>query len=104
MNKPLATTESHVLASDQLGATDAQLITQFVRRQDQAAFATLLHRHGPMVFGICRRILRRHHEAEDAFQATFLSLALHAARIARPEKLANWLHSVARRAALRVTK
>src|SRR5260370_1329689 len=52
--------------------TDADLLERFVRRGDEAAFATLLKRYGPMVFGVCRRILRDAHEAEDAFQATFL--------------------------------
>ncbi len=101
MNEPHSITESPTRTSD---PTDAQLLQRFTVQQDQTAFETLLLRHGPMVFGICRRILRRHHEAEDAFQATFLSLALNAARVACPELLANWLHSVARHAALKVKK
>ena len=99
MNVPNQPTETEERTSD---TTDAELIARFICQRDQAAYETLLLRHGPMVFGICCRILRSHHEAEDAFQATFLSLALNAAKIARPEQLANWLHSVARRASLRL--
>src|ERR1700738_5012961 len=77
------------------GANDASLLEQFVRRGDEAAFATLLQRYGPMVFGVCRRILRDRHEAEDAFQATFLLLVRKARSLQKPELLANWLYGVA---------
>src|SRR5262249_19199922 len=80
-------------------ATDGQLLEQFARRGDPDAFTTLICRHGPMVLGICLRILRDEHEAEDAFQATFLVLVRKASGIRRPELLANWLYGVALRTA-----
>jgi RNA polymerase sigma factor (sigma-70 family) len=81
--------------------TDAQLIGFFVARRDSAAFAALVSRHGPMVMGVCRRILGNHHDAEDAFQATFIVLARKAAGIAPREMVGNWLYGVAYRAAAR---
>jgi RNA polymerase sigma-70 factor (ECF subfamily) len=83
--------------------SDEELLEQFVTGSDQAAesaFAALVGRHGPMVLGVCRRVLGNRHEAEDAFQATFLVLARKAQAIARREQLASWLHGVARRASL----
>jgi RNA polymerase sigma factor (sigma-70 family) len=89
-------------ASGQLG--DAELLGRYVSgRRDEAAedaFAALVERHGPMVLGVCRRVLGDRHAAEDAFQATFLVLARKAGAIARRERLANWLHGVASRTAL----
>jgi RNA polymerase sigma factor (sigma-70 family) len=82
------------------GATDGQLLERFVHRRDGVAFATLLRRHGPMVLGVCRRVLRGGPDAEDAFQATFLVLARKAGTLGRPELLANWLYGVAYRTAL----
>ncbi len=83
--------------------SDEELLGRFVGRRDdgaEAAFAALVEPYGPMVLGVGRRVLGNRHEAEDAFQATFLVLARKAASIARPEQLANWLFGVARRTAL----
>jgi RNA polymerase sigma factor (sigma-70 family) len=81
-------------------ATDKLLLERFTRQQDEAAFAALVRRHGPMVLGVCQRILHDPHDAEDAFQATFLVLVRKTGSLARPELLANWLYGVAYRTAL----
>jgi RNA polymerase sigma factor (sigma-70 family) len=75
------------------------LLRQFAVNRDQAAFAMLVERHGPMVLGICRRVLRDSNDAEDAFQATFLVLVRKARSIGKPELLGNWLYGVAMRTA-----
>lgn len=80
--------------------SDGQLLEMFVRRREESAFAALVRRHGPMVLSVCRRVLRHSQDAEDAFQATFLVLVEKAARLNRPELLANWLYGVAYRTAL----
>ncbi len=76
-----------VLLRDGAGLTDGQLLEDYISRRDQAALEALVRRHGPMVWGVCRRVLRNHHDAEDAFQATFLVLVRKAASIAAKECL-----------------
>jgi RNA polymerase sigma factor (sigma-70 family) len=88
------------LVRDGAGMTDGQLLGCFVADRDEAAFAALVRRHGPMVLGVCRRLLRHEQDAEDAFQATFLVLARKAASVGRRELLGNWLYGVAHRTAL----
>jgi RNA polymerase sigma factor (sigma-70 family) len=88
-----------VLLHDEVGRTDGQLLGCFIERRDEAAFAALVRRHGPMVFGVCRRLLN-HHDAEDAAQATFLVLFRKATSIRPREMVANWLYGVARQTAL----
>src|SRR5262249_50305538 len=88
------------LLPDGGGMTDGQLLECFLTRRDEAAFEALLRRHGPMVLGVCRRVLRNTHDAEDAFQATFLTLVRKATAIRKPESVASWLHRAAFRAAL----
>jgi RNA polymerase sigma factor (sigma-70 family) len=80
---------------------DAQLLERFTARRDEAAFAALVRRHGPMVLNVCRSILRHEQDAEDAFQATFLVLARKAGAIRQPEAVAGWLYEVAHRAAVK---
>src|SRR4051812_45976040 len=81
--------------------SDTQLLERFVSSHDEAAFELLLWRHGPTVLGVCRRLLSDPHDAEDAFQATFLVLARKAGSIARREAGGSWLYRVAYRVALR---
>jgi hypothetical protein len=83
------------------GLTDGQLLECYVTGREEAAFAALVRRHGPMVWGVCRRILRSHQDAEDAFQATFLVLVRKAAAVVPKELVANWLYGVARHMALK---
>lgn len=89
------------LAGGEANLTDGQLLECFVRHRDEAAAAALVRRHGPMVWGVCRRVLRSHHDAEDAFQATFLVLLRRAASITSRELVAHWLYGVAHQTALK---
>jgi len=82
------------------GHGDGQLLDRFVHAQDQAAFTALVERHGPMVLGVCRRVLHDEHDAEDVFQATFLVLVRKARALNQYGSLGNWLHGVAYRLAL----
>jgi RNA polymerase sigma factor (sigma-70 family) len=84
--------------------SDGQLLQQFIQQRDGAAFDALIHRHGPMVFGVCRRVLRQTEDAEDAFQATFLVLVRKAGSLRSPSTVANWLYGVANRTALELKR
>jgi RNA polymerase sigma factor (sigma-70 family) len=84
------------------GLSDRELLERFTARggpADEAAFAAIVARHGPMVLGLCRQFLIDRHHAEDAFQATFLVLARRARSIRDPDLLGGWLHAVAIRTA-----
>jgi RNA polymerase sigma factor (sigma-70 family) len=87
-----------------VSSTDKQLLNHYVRGRDSAAFCDLVARHGPAVNRICRGVLRNAHEAEDAFQATFLLLALKAPQIRDPDALGGWLRGVAYRVAIRARR
>ena len=90
-----------VLGRDGAGLSDGQLLDCYVQGGDEAAFEALVRRHGPMVLGVCRRILRDSHEVEDAFQATFLVLVRKAASVVPAERVGNFLHGVAWQTAVR---
>lgn len=97
-----------VLAGETASLTDAQLLGRFLDHHDESAFAALVHRHGPMVFGVCRRVLHNYQDAEDAFQATFLVLLRRAAQVWPRARVGNWLYGVAfqtaRKARVRVAR
>src|SRR6516162_8769222 len=85
-------------AGDRTADDDAALLRRFAAARDEAAFTRLVERHGPMVWGVCRRLLRHEQEAEDAFQATFFILARKAGSVRWwRAPVAGWLHTVARR-------
>src|SRR6478752_2849692 len=84
------------------GLSDSELLERFLLRHDEAAeaaFAALVERHGPMVLAVCRRVLSDTHDAQDAFQATFLVLVHKASTIRKRGSIADWLHGVALRVA-----
>ena len=89
------------LRRDGVDMTDGQLLERFVGNRDETAFEALVRRHGPMVCGVCHRLLHSQHDAEDAFQATFLVLARKAASIVPRELVGNWLYGVAHTTAVR---
>jgi RNA polymerase sigma factor (sigma-70 family) len=74
---------------------DAQLLDLFVRQHDPAAFEELMRRHGPMVYAVCRRVLRHVQDVEDAFQTVFLQLARHATSVGKRGSVGGWLYTVA---------
>src|SRR5262245_40607300 len=82
---------------------DGELLGRFLERHDEAALAALVRRHGPMVWGVCRRLLG-HHDAEDAFQATFLVLVRKAASVVPRELVGNFLYGVAHQTALQARR
>src|ERR1700722_18062999 len=93
------------LLGAQTGAsTDAQLLARFAADRDDAAFAELVRRHGPLVYGVCRRILGNPHDADDAYQATFLILSHKPTALRKVESLSCWLHGVALRVAVRLKR
>src|SRR5262249_15775907 len=80
---------------------DRELVGRFAQARDEQAFEALIRRHGPMAFGVCLRGLGRGHDAEDAFQATFLVLAREAAALRDRASVGCWLYGVASRVALK---
>jgi RNA polymerase sigma factor (sigma-70 family) len=88
-------------ARDAGGPSDGVLLHRYVHARDECAFETLLRRYGPMVLGVCRRLLNSSHDVDDAFQATFLILVRKAPAIGDGERVANWLYGVAYRVAVR---
>jgi RNA polymerase sigma factor (sigma-70 family) len=87
---------------DGAGRTDGELLTRFLSHGDNDALAALVYRHAPMVWGVCRRLLRSPHDAEDAFQATFLILVRKAATVMTRQMVGNWLYGVAHQTAVRL--
>src|SRR3954466_1092683 len=83
-----------VFLRDASRLSDEQLLASFIEHGDDIAFEVLVRRHGAMVMGVCRRVLHSHHDAEDAFQATFLLFARKAAGLAARALVANWLYGV----------
>jgi RNA polymerase sigma factor (sigma-70 family) len=88
----------------QAAESDVELLARFTRDRDDSAFAAIIDRHGSMVLGVARRILRDPHAAEDVFQATFLALARSATVVRQPGGLPAWLHKTAVRAAVKLAK
>src|SRR5205085_9385528 len=84
-----------VLLREGAGLTDGRLLEDYISRRDEAALAALVRRHGPTVWGVCRRVLRNRQDAEDAFQATFLVLVRKAASVRPRGMVANYLYGVA---------
>jgi RNA polymerase sigma factor (sigma-70 family) len=81
--------------------TDGELLQRFAGQRDESAFTALMHRHGPMVLGVCQSILDDVHDAEDVFQATFLVLVRKSNAVTKPASVASWLHGVAYRLAMK---
>src|SRR3954471_7660640 len=88
-----------VAAARPITDSDRALVERFAESRDERAFAELVRRHGPMVLGVCRRVLRHAADADDAFQATFLILVRRAPVLRDPDRLGAWLFGVAWRTA-----
>src|ERR1700757_2047466 len=101
LRRVLQTLGKATLPHEGTGLSDGQLLETYIRSREEAAFAALVHRHGPMVWGVCRRVLERHQDAEDAFQATFLVLVRKASSVVPRAMVANWLYGVAHQTALK---
>jgi RNA polymerase sigma factor (sigma-70 family) len=101
LRRVLRYVQHHLGVAAQDGVTDGDLLARFAATRDEDAFATLLDRHGPMVAGVCRRLLGHDQDTEDVVQAAFLVLARKAGSIRKRESVGSWLYGVARRLALR---
>jgi len=86
------------------GRSDGDLVRHFVSSRDESAFAELMHRYGPMVQSVCRRVLGHEQDTEDAFQATFLVLARRGASIRKSQAVAGWIYRVDHRIATKAGK
>jgi|GEM_PF-5086778 len=100
MNRLLDNLRQALLVQERSAATDAELLERFVGHRDDSALEVLISRHATMVWGVCRRVLSQEHDAEDAFQATFLVLVRRAASIHPKGMVGNWLYGVAHQTAL----
>src|SRR4051812_43785346 len=101
---PLSSVLRHLrrlVTADGPELSDRQMLDRFIVRREEGAFTGLVERYGSLVRGVCRRVTQDDHDAEDAFQATFLILAKKAGSIRRGQSLAGWLYRVAYRAALK---
>src|SRR5436190_20791893 len=85
---------------DGAGLSDGELFEAYLAERDRDFLEALVRRHGPMVFGVCQRLLRNSHDAEDAFQATFLVLVRRAETVWPRDQVGHWLYGVAYRTAL----
>jgi RNA polymerase sigma factor (sigma-70 family) len=101
LTQVINTLRDATLRRDEVSLTDGQLLDNYIRSREEAAFAAIVRRHGAMVWGVCRRVLRGHQDAEDAFQATFLVLVRKASSIVPKEMVGNWLYGVAHQTALK---
>src|SRR5579862_7065064 len=90
-----------VLLNDGAGLSDGKLVGMFIDQGDELAFEALIRRHGPMIHGVCRRILGNRDDAQDAVQATLLALVRKANTVVPRERVGNWLYGVGRQTAIR---
>jgi RNA polymerase sigma factor (sigma-70 family) len=101
MTRTIGELRRAALLQESVGASDTELLDAFLHRHDEAAFEALIRRHGPLVLGVCRRVLGDPHDAEDAFQAVFLVLFHHARSLRSRAALGAWLYAVAYRTSLK---